>query len=83
MKTKYFAAIDVGSYELSCKIFQFSSKGGMKEIDHVMHRLDLGSESFANNSINSPAVRNSLCSICGVLCQLWYMALGLSIREVL
>lgn len=62
MKTKYFAAIDVGSYELSCKIFQFSTKYGMKEIDHVMHRLDLGSESFANKKISKEKV-DELCMV--------------------
>ncbi len=62
MKTRYFAAIDVGSYELSCKIFQFSPKTGMKEIDSVMYRLDLGSESFANKKISKEKV-DELCTI--------------------
>ena len=62
MKTKYFAAIDVGSYELSCKIFQFSSKSGMKEIDSVTYRLDLGSESFVNRKISKEKV-DELCNI--------------------
>ena len=62
MKTKYFAAIDVGSYELSCKIFEFSSKYGMKEIDNVMYRLDLGSESFANKKISKEKV-DELCNV--------------------
>lgn len=62
MKTRYFAAIDVGSYELSCKIFQFSSKAGMKEIDSVTYRLDLGSESFANKKISKEKV-DELCNI--------------------
>lgn len=62
MKTKYFAAIDVGSYELSCKIFQFSPKFGMKEIDCVTYRLDLGSESFANGKISKEKV-DELCNV--------------------
>ncbi len=62
MKIKYFAAIDVGSYELSCKIFQFSPKTGMKEIDSVNHRLDLGSESFANGKISKEKV-DELCNV--------------------
>ena len=62
MKIKYFAAIDVGSYELSCKIFQFSPKTGMKEIDCVTYRLDLGSESFANKKISKEKV-DELCSV--------------------
>lgn len=62
MKIKYFAAIDVGSYELSCKIFQFSPKTGMKEIDCVNYRLDLGSESFANKKISKEKV-DELCNV--------------------
>lgn len=62
MKTKFFAAIDVGSYELSCKIFQFSPKTGMKEIDSVIYRLDLGSESFANKKISKEKV-DELCNV--------------------
>ena len=62
MKTKYFAAIDVGSYELSCKIFQFSPKTGMKEIDSVNYRLDLGSDSFANGKISKEKV-DELCHV--------------------
>lgn len=62
MKTKYFAAIDVGSYELSCKIFQFSQRTGMKEIDAVTYRLDLGSESFANGKISKEKV-DELCNV--------------------
>lgn len=62
MKTRYFAGIDVGSYELSCKIFQFSPKTGMKEIDSVNYRLDLGSESFANGKISKEKV-DELCHV--------------------
>ena len=62
MKTKLFAAIDVGSYELSCKIFEFSASKGMREIDSVVYRLDLGSESFANGKISKEKV-DELCHV--------------------
>ena len=62
MKTKLFAAIDVGSYELSCKIFEFSASKGMREIDSVVYRLDLGSESFANRKISKEKV-DELCHV--------------------
>ena len=62
MKAKLFAAIDVGSYELSCKIFEFSSSKGMREIDSVVYRLDLGSESFANRKISKEKV-DELCHV--------------------
>ena len=41
MKLRLFAAIDVGSFELTCKIFQYSAKNGMKEVDFLRHRMDL------------------------------------------
>ena len=49
---KTFAAIDVGSYELSMKIFEFSAKTSMKEIDHIRHRIDLGNDTFATGKIS-------------------------------
>ena len=62
MKLRLFAAIDVGSYELSCKIFQFSPKYGMKEIEALKYRLDLGSESFAIGKISKEKI-DELCNV--------------------
>ena len=62
MKLKLFAAIDVGSYELTCKIFEYSSRNGMKEVDCVRYDLDLGSETFSNKKISKEKV-NELCHI--------------------
>ena len=59
---KTFAAIDVGSYELAMKIFEFSPKTGMKEIDHIRHRIDLGNDTFAAGKISYEKV-DELCSI--------------------
>ena len=59
---KTFAAIDVGSYELAMKIFEFSPKTGMKEIDHIRHRLDLGNDTFAHGKISYEKV-DELCCI--------------------
>lgn len=53
MSIKTFAAIDVGSFELTMKIFQFSGKNNMREIDCVRQRLDLGSETYANGKISN------------------------------
>ena len=61
-KLKTFAAIDVGSYELAMKIFEFSPKTGMKEIDHIRHRIDLGNDTFAAGKISYEKV-DELCSI--------------------
>ena len=39
---KTFAAIDVGSYEQSLKIYTISKGNGIREVDCVRNRLDLG-----------------------------------------
>lgn len=59
---KTFAAIDVGSYELAMKIFEISSKSGIKEIDHIRHRIDLGSDTFATGKISYERV-DELCRV--------------------
>ena len=59
---KTFAAIDVGSYELSMKIFEFSAKTSMKEIDHIRHRIDLGNDTFATGKISYEKV-DELCRV--------------------
>ena len=48
---KTFAAIDVGSFELAMKIFEISPKTGMREIDHIRHRIDLGTETYATGKM--------------------------------
>ncbi|MBQ0027748.1 MAG: exopolyphosphatase [Lachnospiraceae bacterium] len=55
MATKLFAAIDVGSYELNLKIFEFGVNG-MKIIDSVGYRLDLGSDSYSTGKIPAQKV---------------------------
>lgn len=57
-----FAAIDVGSYDLEMKIFEISGKGGMKQIDDIRYRLDLGSDTYAEGKVSYEAV-NELCGI--------------------
>lgn len=34
-----FAAIDIGSYEISMKIFEFSKKIGFRQLNDVRYRL--------------------------------------------
>lgn len=60
MNVKTFAAIDVGSYELTIKIFEFSGKNNMREIDRVSRRLDLGSDTFAMGKISNEKM-DELC----------------------
>ena len=53
MAVDVFAAIDLGSYELEMKIYEMSQKKGVKEIDDVRHRIDLGTETYATGQISS------------------------------
>ncbi len=62
MGIKLFAAIDVGSYELNLKIFEFSSANMMREVDFVRYRLDLGTETFAHGKLSTEKM-NELCRI--------------------
>ncbi|MDO4302459.1 MAG: HD domain-containing protein [Bacillota bacterium] len=62
MAVKTFAAIDVGSYELSMKIFEVSKARGMKEIDHIRHSIDMGTESYSTGKLSYQRVEE-LCRI--------------------
>ena len=57
-----FAAIDVGSYDLEMKIFEMSGKSGMKQVDDIRYRLDLGTDSYADGKVSNETV-NELCGI--------------------
>ena len=43
---KYFAAIDVGSFELELGIYEIAGKSGIKRIDYVKHTIALGSDTY-------------------------------------
>ncbi len=62
MSVVMFAAIDVGSYELAMKIFEFTKKNGMREIDHIRHRIDLGTDTYATGKV-SYARMDELCRV--------------------
>ncbi|HEX3021788.1 MAG TPA: exopolyphosphatase, partial [Lachnospiraceae bacterium] len=62
MPIAIFAAIDVGSNEVSMKIFEVSKKYGIKELDHVRHTIELGSETYTNGKISHSLV-NELCQV--------------------
>lgn len=88
MAVKVFAAIDVGSYELGMKIFEFTSKNGMKEIDHIRHRIELGTDTYNTGKISHERV-DELCRVLSEFSQIMkaykvdaYKAYGTSaIRE--
>lgn len=57
-----FAAIDVGSYEVGMKIFELSKKYGLKEIDTIRHRLELGKDVFESGRFSSKMIME-LCTV--------------------
>lgn len=59
---KTFAAIDVGSYELQMKIFEISTKLGIREIDSISHRIELGTDTYTNGKICNERVEE-LCEV--------------------
>lgn len=60
MAIKTFAAIDIGSYVVSMKIFEVSKKNGMRQIDHIRHSIDMGTESYTTGKLSIERV-NELC----------------------
>ena len=59
---RLFSAIDVGSYELCMKIFEFGGKAGVKEIDCIRHRIDIGNDTFHTQMISREKM-DELCEI--------------------
>lgn len=59
---KTFAAIDVGSYEVAMKIFEISAGRGIKQIDHIRHRIELGSDTYHTGKV-SPMRMDELCDV--------------------
>ncbi|MCH5280590.1 MAG: exopolyphosphatase [Lachnospiraceae bacterium] len=62
MAVKTFAALDVGSYELTMKIFEISSKSGIQEIDCIRHRIALGLDSYDTGKISGEKL-DELCTV--------------------
>lgn len=60
MAIKTFAAIDVGSFELTMKIFELNGRSPIREIDRISRRLELGADTFAEGKISNEKV-DELC----------------------
>lgn len=52
-----FGAIDVGSYELGLKIYEISKGKGIRTVDHLERRIDLGTDTYATGKIRPEHVR--------------------------
>ncbi len=59
---KTFAAIDVGSYEQTLKIFTMSRSTGIREVDCVNNRLDLGSDTYMTGKLGHDKLEE-LCQV--------------------
>lgn len=62
MAISTFAAIDVGSYEVSMKVFEMSKKLGLRELDYIRSRLELGKGAYSTGKIE-PSMVDELCDI--------------------
>ena len=62
MQIVTFAAIEIGSYEVSMKILELSSKYGMKEIDYIRHGLELGKDAYNQKEISNEMLEE-LCEV--------------------
>ena len=60
MNIQTFAAIDIGSFELTMKIYEFSGKNHMREVDYISRRLDLGTETYSRGKISNDKM-DELC----------------------
>ncbi len=59
---KTFAAIDLGSYEQSLKIYTISKTNGIREVDCVRNRLDLGSDTYVTGKVSHEKM-DELCMV--------------------
>lgn len=62
MAYKTFAAIDVGSTDVSMKIFEITAKKGYRQLDYVSNIIELGSDTYADGYISQESVEK-LCTI--------------------
>lgn len=57
-----FAAIDIGSYEVSMKIFELSKKIGFRQLNDVRYRLEIGKGAYSSGRLE-PEIVDSICMI--------------------
>ena len=62
MACTMFAAIDVGSYEVNLKIYELSARKGIRAVNHVRHRMELGKDAYATGRIGTELV-DELCRV--------------------
>ncbi len=62
MAVTTFAAIDISSYEICMKIFEFSRKGGFRTVDDIRYRLNLGVGVYSAGSMEVDKV-DTICEV--------------------
>lgn len=62
MAYKTFAAIDVGSTDVTMKIFEVTAKKGYRQLDYVSNIIELGSDTYADGYISQESIEE-LCDI--------------------
>lgn len=77
MAIQMYASIYIGSYEVSMKIFEFSGKKKIHEIDHVRRRLELGRDVYLTGSISYEKVDD----LCDTLAQFRKIIEGYCVEE--
>lgn len=69
MQISTFAAIEIGSYSINMEIFELSRKYGIRSIDQVRHRMELGKDSYGTGRIGKKLVRE-LCMVLKDFCSI-------------
>lgn len=62
MGMKIFAAIDIGSYHVRMDIYEMSQQTGIRHIDTVQSRLEMGKETYSDRTITVDTAKE-LCRI--------------------
>lgn len=57
-----FAAIDIGSYNVVMEIFELSRKNGLKSVNHLRQRLELGKDTYRDKKLSREKI-DRLCYI--------------------
>ncbi|MCI7107943.1 MAG: HD domain-containing protein [Lachnospiraceae bacterium] len=60
MAVHTFAAIYIGTYDVSLKVFEFTNRKKVHEVDHIRSRQDLGRDAFSKGKIGYEQVEE-LC----------------------
>lgn len=77
MAVHTFAAIYIGTYEVSLKVFEFSTKKKVHGIDHIRAKHDLGKDAFAGGKIGYEHVKD----LCDTLLQFKEIIEGYHVKQ--